>query len=110
MAVTGFELYQITGENVTVDLIIWRRYLARAPGMTELMMDANPHLAYAHRRSPFIPVGVYVRLPIDPHLILGRPRVLPTDTLWTDQAGYQLRGQIGSISSSVGLASGFTPA
>jgi phage tail protein X len=109
MAVTQFELYQVTSDFVTVDLIIWRRYLARAPGMAELMMDANPHLAFAHRRSPFIPPGVYVRVPIDPHLILGKPRVLPTDSLWTDQAGYQLRGQIGSTSAPVN-ASGFTPA
>jgi phage tail protein X len=97
MAVTGFELYQVATEFVTVDLIIWKRYMARAPGMTELMMDANPHLAFAHRRSPFIPPGVYVRVPIDPDLILGKPRMLPQDSLWTDRAGYQLRGQIGTL-------------
>jgi phage tail protein X len=93
--VTGFELYVIESENVTVDLIIWNRYMARAPGMTELMMDANPHLAFAHRRSPFIPPGVYVRVPIDPSLMLGKPRSLPQDSLWTDRAGYRLRGEIG---------------
>ena len=72
MAVTGFELHQVATEFVTVDLIIWKRYMARAPGMAELMMDANPHLAFAHRRSPFLPVGVYVRVPIDPGLLRAR--------------------------------------
>lgn len=93
MAVVGFELHMVSSEFVTVEYIIWQRYLGRAPGMAELMMDANPHLATAHRRSPFLPVGVFVRVPIDPALILGKPRTLPTDSLWTDRAGYQLRGQ-----------------
>ena len=96
MAVTGFELHVVESEYITVDVIIWNRYMARAPGMTELMMDANPHLSMAHRRSPFIPVGVYVRVPIDPDFLLGKPRTLPQDSLWTDSTGYQLRGQIGS--------------
>ena len=101
MAVTGFELHQVASDCVTVDLIIWKRYLARAPGMTELMMDANPHLAFAHRRSPFIPAGVFIRIPIDESLMLGRPRTLPQDSLWTDRAGYQLRGQIGTPAAPV---------
>lgn len=91
----------VTSEYVTVDLIIWKRYLGRASGMVELMMDANPHLATAHRRSPFLPVGVYIRVPIDPALLLGQPRTLPQDSLWTDQAGYQLRGQTGIGAPSV---------
>ncbi len=61
--------------------------------MFELMLDANPQLSMAHRRSPFIPVGVYVRVPIDPDMVLGKPKTLPQDSLWTDRAGYQLRGQ-----------------
>jgi len=95
MAVSGFELHQVVSDYVTADLIIWKRYLARAPGMVEIMLDANPHLAFADRHSPFIPVGVYVRVPIDSSLLLGRPRALPQDSLWTDRAGYQLRGQLG---------------
>ncbi len=101
MPVTGFELYVVQSEYVTVDLVIWKRYLGRAPGMVEIMMDANPHLATAHRRSPFLPVGVYIRVPIDPNLILGQPQTLPQDSLWTDRAGYQLRGQIGTGAPSV---------
>jgi phage tail protein X len=90
MAVVGFELHKILTDYVTVDLIIWKRYRAMAPGMVELMLDANPQLAFVHRTTPFIPVGTYVRVPIDPSLILGRPPTLPTDSLWTDREGYTI--------------------
>lgn len=95
MTIVGFELYAVATEYVTVSSIIWKRYLGRAPGMAELMMDANPQLATVHRRTPFIPVGVYVRVPIDPDLVLGKPKVLPQDSLWSDRQGYQLRGAPG---------------
>ena len=68
--------------------------------MFELMLDANPQLATAHRRSPFIPVGVFVRVPLDPNMVLGKPKSLPQDSLWTDRQGYQLRGQIRSAVTS----------
>ena len=90
MAVIGFELHKIMSDYVTADLIIWRRYRARAPGMVELMLDANPQLAYVHRFTPFIPPGTFVRVPIDPALVLGRPPPLPQDSLWTDREGYRL--------------------
>lgn len=90
MAVIGFELHKIMSDFVTADLIIWKRYRARAPGMVELMLDANPQLAYVHRFTPFIPPGTYIRVPIDPALVLGRPPTLPQDSLWTDREGYRL--------------------
>jgi phage tail protein X len=86
MAITGFELWQVTTDYVTADLIIWKRYRRKAPGMVEIMLDANPQLAFAHRTTPFIPVGTFLRVPIDPTLILGKIELLPTDTLWTDRA------------------------
>ena len=92
--IVGFELYTIASDYVTGSSIVWKRYLGRAPGMFELMLDANPQLAFAHRRSPFIPVGVNVRVPLDPDMVLGKPRVMPQDSLWSDRQGYQLRGQI----------------
>ena len=73
---------------VTADLLVWKRYRARAPGMLELMLDANPQLAFVHRFTPFIPVGTYVRVPIDPALVLDKPPTLPQDSLWTDREGY----------------------
>ena len=90
MTITGFELYQVSSEYVTVDLIVWKRYRTRAQGIVELMMDANPQLSHVHRITPFIPVGTFVRVPIDPSLIHGRPQSLPQDSLWTDRAGYRI--------------------
>jgi phage tail protein X len=90
MAITGFELVQVTTDYVTADLIIWKRYKRRAPGMVELMIDANPQLAFVHRTTPFIPPGTFLRVPIDPGMILGRILPLPTDSLWTDRAGSTL--------------------
>jgi phage tail protein X len=95
MTIVGFELHTVASEYVSADLIIWKKYMGRAIGMFELMLDANPQLSVAHRRSPFIPVGVYVRVPIDPEKILGKPQVLPQDSLWTDRQGMQLRGASG---------------
>jgi hypothetical protein len=54
------------------------------------MLDANPQLAFVHRYTPFIPPGVYVRVPIDPTLVLGKPPTLPQDSLWTDREGYRI--------------------
>jgi phage tail protein X len=88
MAVTGFELVQVATDYVTADLIIWKRYMNKAPGMVELMLDANPQLAFCHRSSPFIPVGTFLRVPIDPVLIAGKPQVKSQDSLWTDKLGY----------------------
>jgi phage tail protein X len=87
MAVTGYELYEVTSEFVTVDFLVWKRYRQRARGIVEIMLDTNPQLSWVHRTTPFIPVGVYVRIPIDPDLIMGKPPVLPTSALWTDEKG-----------------------
>lgn len=90
MTIKGYELVQVASDYVTADLIIWKRYKNRAPGMVEAMLDANPQLAFAHRRSPFIPPGTYIRVPIDPDLVAGKPKSLPQDALWTDRQGYRI--------------------
>jgi phage tail protein X len=84
MAVTGFELVQIMGEGVTADLLVWRRYRRPAPGILEIMLDANPQLAYVHRFTPFLPPGIFVRIPIDPDILNGKPQSQPSTGLWTD--------------------------
>lgn len=68
----GFELINVAGDYITCDLLVWRRYRRRAPGVLELLLDANPHLAIIHKTTPFLPVGTPVRLPIDPDLLSGR--------------------------------------
>ena len=90
MSVVGFELHKVTSDFVTADLIIWKRYRKQVDGILELMLDANPQIAYVHRTTPFLPVGVYVRVPIDPALVLGKPPSLQQDSLWTDREGYTL--------------------
>lgn len=86
MTIQSFELVQVMTDYVTADLIVWKRYRQRAPSIVEIMVDANPQLAFAHRRSPFIPVGVFLRVPIDTALILGKPLAKPQDYLWTDRS------------------------
>jgi phage tail protein X len=90
MAITSFEMYFVQSEYVTVDLIIWKRYRNRCPGIVEKTLDANPQLSWGHRTSPFLPVGTFIRIPIDPVLILGKPAPIPTENLWTDRAGYRI--------------------
>jgi phage tail protein X len=86
--VTGFELYTVASDYGTADLIIWHRYMQRAPGIVEKMLDANPQLAYVHRYTPFIPPGTVVRVPIDPTMIAGKPQPVATSNLWTDVRGF----------------------
>lgn len=76
MAIEGFELVNIAGDYITCDMLVWRRYRRRAPGVLELLLDANPHLSIIHRYTPFLPVGTQVRLPIDPELLSGRPPIV----------------------------------
>lgn len=90
MAVIGFELVEVGSDYVSADLIIWKFYMNRAHGMVELMCDANPQLAFCHRVSPFIPVGTYLRVPIDPTLMAGKPQPMAYDSLWTDKLGYTI--------------------
>ena len=82
MAISSYDLVTVGSERVTVDLIVWRRYRIRAPGMVELLLDKNPHLAKLHRTSPFLPVGTQVRIPIDTNVLAGAPRPKETKLLW----------------------------
>lgn len=75
MAVDHFELLTINGDNITADLIVWRRYRMRAPGIVEIMLDQNPQLAPIHKRGPFIPPGTVVQIPIDPDILASWPGV-----------------------------------
>jgi phage tail protein X len=82
MAITGYELYQVASEYVSCDILVWKRYKLPAYGIVEAMLDANPQLAYVHRYTPWIPVGTYVRIPIDPAVLAGQQSVLPSTYLW----------------------------
>lgn len=83
MAVTSYELIQVAGDFVTADDIVWRRYRCRSTGIVEKLLDANPQLSFVHRYTPFIPPGTYVRIPIDPDILAGKPQKTPIKA-WTD--------------------------
>ncbi len=89
MPIIGFEIVTVGSERITAYSLVWQRYKRRARGITEALLDFNPHLAEMHRSSPFIPVGTQVRIPIDLEMLNGRPQVTPPD-LWTDRMGYTL--------------------
>jgi phage tail protein X len=82
MNVTSYDLVTVGADRITVDLIVWRRYRNRAPGIIERTLDDNPHLAKVHRYSPFLPVGTQVRIPIDFEILKGSPQVKATVVLW----------------------------
>lgn len=82
MAITGYELITILGDRITADLLVWRRYKCKAPGIVEALLDTNPHLARIHRHSAFIPAGIQVRIPIDQDILAGAPKPQRTITLW----------------------------
>lgn len=82
MTVTSYELYQVKADYVTADLIIWNRYKKPAPGMFEALLDANPQLAIVHKSTPFIPTGVFVRVPIDPLILSGKYQGPQVQNLW----------------------------
>ena len=82
MTVSSYEVVKVAGERVTADLLVWRRYRRKAPGVLEKLLDANPHLARLHRNGPFIPVGTEVRIPIDLSILAGEGSVGSTVTLY----------------------------
>ena len=82
MTVSSYDLVTVGSDFITADIILWRRYRNHAPGMIEQLLDDNPHLAKAHRYSPFLPVGTQVRIPIDYEILAGTPQVKSTVVLW----------------------------
>lgn len=81
--ISQYELYRVEGDFITAYTLIWRRYRRYAPGILEAMLDVNPQLAVAHRTSPFLPVGLYVRVPIDLDILAGKPQQRVTrQQLW----------------------------
>lgn len=82
MTVSSYDLVTVGSDYITADLILWRRYRNRSPGMIERLLDDNPHLAKCHNTSPFLPVGTQVRIPIDYELLSGRPQRKNTIVLW----------------------------
>jgi phage tail protein X len=49
---------KVAGDNLTLDLILWRRYGVRGQALVEETMELNPGLVDA-----FLPIGATVLLP-----------------------------------------------
>lgn len=55
------EKVTVEGDNLTVALIVWRRFHKPMPGLVEQIYDINPDLAGL---GPILPVGTSFTMPI----------------------------------------------
>jgi phage tail protein X len=53
-------IIKVAGEDISVDLLIWRKYKRPMPGLLEQVLDINPGLAAL---GPILPIGTFVKLP-----------------------------------------------
>ena len=51
----------ISGEGITVSLLLWRRFGQPIAGLVERVYDVNPGLGAL---GPILPVGTIVRVPV----------------------------------------------
>jgi phage tail protein X len=68
-----FEAVIVADDRLLPDALIWRRYKYPAPGALEMFYDINPHIRHDLARSPYLPVGVSVLLPIIASVVQRRP-------------------------------------
>lgn len=54
------EIITVIGDDITVSVLVWRRYRRPMPGMAEAILAANPGLAGL---GVHIPVGTRVVIP-----------------------------------------------
>ena len=80
--IESYETVRIRGEQITPDLLIWRRYKRPAEGILEAFLAKNPQAHKALRTSPFLDVGLVVFIPIDPDILNGRPANVPVVRLY----------------------------
>lgn len=52
------ETIKVAGDNLTLDLILWRKYGVRGQALVEETMELNPDLV-----DVFLPIGATVVLP-----------------------------------------------
>ena len=55
------ETIRVGTDQLTVDLIAWRRYRRSIPGLVEQVLALNPGLA---QHGPYVPRGTLLVLPI----------------------------------------------
>jgi phage tail protein X len=62
MTADNIEVFEVRGDRMTVDLLLWQRYRRDTKDLLERVLDMNPGLA---DYGAFIPDGVKVYVPID---------------------------------------------
>jgi len=70
------ELVRVEGDDVTVPLIVWRRFKRPMPGLVERIYDLNPGLADL---GPVLPFGTRFSLPVP---VDEQVETLKPITLW----------------------------
>ncbi|OCC05099.1 phage tail protein [Labrys sp. WJW] len=74
---TDYETVTVRGDNLMVDLILWRRFKRVVPGLLERTLAANEGLADL---GPILPVGTVFKIPIEaPDVVTPRR---PAVRLW----------------------------
>jgi phage tail protein X len=71
------ETIVVQGDDISVDLLVWRRFRDHRDGFVERVLEANPGLA---ELGPILPLGTEVRLPLDAPET--RPLEQPVVRLW----------------------------
>ena len=71
-----YERVTVQGDNISLSLIVWRRFRAPMPGLVEKTLDINPDLA---ELGYYLPVGTTFLLPVP---VPRAPGVLPQIKLW----------------------------
>jgi phage tail protein X len=56
-----YETYVTNGDGLPLDLIIWRRYRRKTPGLVEATYGFNPGLA---QLGMFLPRGTQIKIPV----------------------------------------------
>jgi hypothetical protein len=82
--IQSYETVRVRGENITPDLLIWRRYKVPADHVLEDFLRVNPQAHPALAVGPFLAVGTVVRIPIDPDILSGRPGTTTVVRLYGD--------------------------
>jgi phage tail protein X len=67
---TTYETITVAGDELTLDLLIWRRFRRPMRGMLTRIYELNPRLS---ELPTILPVGTKVVIPIDPP-----PRLAPS--------------------------------
>lgn len=74
-----YEEIVVRDDQLTVSKLAWRRHQRHVPGAAEAIYADNPGIA---DQGPFIPVGMRVRLAVQPEAESGATAPVPRIELW----------------------------